>query len=384
MRDAVIVDAVRTPIGKRNGALAGVHAVDLSAGVLSALVERVGVDPALVEDVIWGCVTQAGEQSSNVGRWAALAAGWPETIPGTTVDRACGSSQQSLHFAAAGVISGQYDIAVAGGVETMSRVPMGSARNSGPGEARGPKIAERYGDSDFSQGHAAEMLARNWNLSRAQADEISLSSHARAAAASDEGRFESQIVPVKLSDGSVVTSDEGIRRGGTLETLGKLRTVFAEDGIVTAGNSSQISDGASATLVMTSERARQLGLKPLARLHSFALTAVDPVLMLTGPITATEAVLRRSGLELKDIGAFEINEAFATVVLAWLAETGADSALVNPNGGGIALGHPLGATGVRMTATLVHHMVANGIDYGLQSLCEAGGMANALILERVA
>jgi acetyl-CoA acyltransferase len=381
MREAVIVDAVRTPIGRRGGALADAHPVSLGATVLNALVRRTGVDPAVVEDVLWGCVTTIGEQSSNIGRWTALAAGWPDTVPGTTIDRACGSSQQAIHFAAAAVMSGQCDVVVAGGVESMTRVPMGSTRTNGHGQARGPQIAERYGDTDFSQGTAAEMLAAKWSLSRQQVDEFSLLSHARAANATDEGRFAGQIVEVIGADGSKVTEDGGIRRSGDLASLAKLRTVFDENGVVTAGNSSQISDGAAALLIMTPERARELGCTPLARFHSFALTAVDPILMLTGPITATEKVLQRAGFGIGEIGAFEVNEAFATVTLAWLAETGADPALLNPNGGAIALGHPLGCTGARLSTTLLHHMAGEKIRYGLQAICEAGGMANALILE---
>ena len=379
MRDAVIVDAVRTPIGRRNGVLAGHHPVDLGAVVLGALADRNQLDPAVVEDVIWGCVTTIGEQSSNIGRWTALAAGWPDTIPGTTVDRACGSSQQAVHFAAAGVISGQYDVVVAGGVESMTRVPMGSTRTSGHGQARGPRIAERY-DSEFSQGIAAEMIATKWSLSREQVDEFSLTSHERAARAIDGGYFDREIVGVPGADGTTLR-DEGIRRGGTLESMGALRAAFDDNGVVTAGNSSQISDGASAVLIMSADRARELGCRPLARFHSFAVCAVDPVLMLTGPIPATENVLRRAGLRFDDIGAFEVNEAFATVALAWLAETGANPALVNPRGGAIALGHPLGASGARLTTTMLHHMIDENVRYGLQTICEAGGMANALVLE---
>jgi acetyl-CoA acyltransferase len=381
VREAVVVDAVRTAIGRRKGALADQHPVNLGATVLRALVERTGIDPELVEDVVWGCVTTIGEQSSNIGRWSALAAGWPDTVPGTTVDRACGSSQQAIHFAAAGVISGQYDIVVAGGVEAMTRVPMGSTRTSGHGAARGPLITARYGENDFSQGTAAELVARKYSLSRQQVDELALESHARAGRATDEGRFAAEIVEVVGEDGTKTTQDEGIRRGGDLASMGALRTVFDENGVVTAGNSSQISDGAAAVLIMTAERAAELGLVPIVRFHSFSLTAVDPILMLTGPISATAKVLQRSGLDIADIGAFEVNEAFATVPLAWLAETGADPALLNPNGSAIALGHPLGATGARLTTTLVHHMRANNVRYGLQTICEAGGMANAMILE---
>jgi acetyl-CoA acyltransferase len=380
-REAVIVDAVRTPVGRRGGMLSDRHPVDLGADVLSALADRNDLDPARVEDVVWGCVTTIGEQSSNVGRWSALAAGWPDTVPGTTIDRACGSSQQAIHFAAAAVIAGQYDVVIAGGVESMSRVPMGSTRTSGHGEARGPRIAGRYGETEFSQGKAAEMVAAKWSLTRAELDEFSLQSHARAAHATDTGRFAGQLIELRAADGEAITGDEGIRRGGDLATMAKLRTSFAENGVITAGNSSQISDGAAALLIMSAERAASLGYTPLARFHSFSLTAVDPVLMLTGPITATERVLARSGLRIGDIGAFEVNEAFASVTLAWLAETGADPALLNPNGGAIALGHPLGATGARLATTLVHHMKDNGIRYGLQAICEAGGMANAMILE---
>ncbi|MFC9223798.1 thiolase family protein [Streptomyces hygroscopicus] len=382
MREAVIVDAVRTPVGRREGALSGHHPVDLGAHVLKALVQRTGVEPSKVEDVIWGCVTTIGEQSSNVGRWSALAAGWPDTVPATTVDRACGSSQQAIHFAAAGVIAGQYDLVVAGGVESMSRVPMGATRGSGHGQARGPSIRERYGDIEFSQGTAAEMVARKWSLSRQQVDEFSLESHARAAAATRSGAFRGQIAQLSASGaGPAVSDDEGIRFESSLQALGRLRTVFDPDGVVTAGNSSQISDGAAALLITTPEKAQELGLRPLARFRSFSVTGVDPVLMLTGPITATERVLQRAGLGIDDIGAFEVNEAFATIPLAWLAETGADPARLNPHGGAIALGHPLGASGARLTTTLVHHMRDQGLRYGLQTICEAGGMANAMVLE---
>ncbi|WP_405606596.1 thiolase family protein [Streptomyces sp. NBC_00076] len=385
MRDAVIVDAVRTPMGKRNGSLSDVHPVDLSAVVLRALAERNDLDPAMVEDVIWGCVSQTGEQAGCVGRFAVLAAGWPEEVPGVTIDRQCGSSQQAAQFAAAGVMSGQYDVVVAGGVESMSRVPLGSGRERGPGEPFGPAVRARYGVSRFNQGLGAEELARRWRLSREQLDAYSLRSHANAAAAIDEGRFTSQIVPVDVTDenGSVrtVDTDEGVRRGGTAATMAGLKPAFTEDGAVTAGNSSQISDGASALLVMSGEKARELGVRPIARFHSFAVVGVDPVTMLTGPIPATEKVLKRAGLGIEDIGAFEINEAFASVTCAWLAETGADPDRLNPDGGAIALGHPLGASGARLTTTLLHHMRAAGVRYGLQSMCEGGGMANATVLE---
>ncbi|HEV2888905.1 MAG TPA: thiolase family protein [Frankiaceae bacterium] len=378
MRDAVICAAVRTPVGKRNGSLKDVHPVDLSAHVLNALVERTGVDPALVEDVIWGCVSQTGEQAANVGRNAALAAGWPEDVVGVTIDRQCGSSQQAVHFAAAGVIAGHYDVAVAGGVESMTRVPMLVTITQGPGIPFGPRMMERYDNGLVPQGFSAEIIAKRWGLTREQVDEVALESHAKAAAAIDEGRFAAQIAPV--GDFAV---DEGVRRGGTLETLGALKPAFQEDGIVTAANSSQISDGAAALLVTTSEKARELGLTPLVRFHTAALAGVDPVTMLTGPIPATAKALKRSGLSPDDIGAVEVNEAFATVVCAWERETGFDRKVVNPNGGAIALGHPLGGSGARIMTTLVHHMVDNGIRYGLQTMCEGGGMANATILELV-
>jgi acetyl-CoA acyltransferase len=384
MRDAVIVEAVRTPLGKRTGALAGVHPVELSAHVLRALVERTGIDPGQVDDVIWGCVSQVAEQSLNTGRSAVLSAGWPETVPATTVDRQCGSSQQSVHFAAAGLISGQYDVAVAGGVESMSRVPMFST--IGDADPWGPGFASRYGGVAPNQGTGAEMMVERWGFSRTELDEFALTSHARAAAAQDSGAFDSQIVPIKApgADGNLhlVATDEGVRRGGTLEGLAGLKTVFkAEGGAVTAGNSSQITDGAAALLMMTSEKAAALGLTPIARIHTAVLAGDDPVIMLTAPIPATAKALAKSGLSIDDIGAFEVNEAFATVPLAWLRETGADPARVNPDGGAIALGHPLGGSGARLMTTLVHHMKANGVRYGLQTMCEGGGMANATIIE---
>ncbi|HEY9391762.1 MAG TPA: acetyl-CoA C-acyltransferase [Mycobacteriales bacterium] len=380
MRDAVIVEAVRTPVGRRNGGLAGVHPVDLSACVLDAIVARTGVDPMLVEDVVWGCVSQVGEQAWNVGRNAALAAGWPESVPGTTLDRQCGSSQQAVHFAAAAVISGQCDLVVAGGVESMSRVPMGSNFASGPGLPFGPRMTARYPGVVFNQGVGAEMIAERWNLSRQQLDEFSLNSHAHAAAATDAGAFVDEIVPVQTEAG-LVEHDEGIRRDSTLEVMAALKTPFRPDGVVTAGSSSQISDGAAALMVTTSEKAAELGLRPLVRVHTAVVAGADPVMMLTGPIPATEKALKRSGLAIGDIGAFEVNEAFAPVPMAWLAETGADPALVNPRGGAIALGHPLGGSGARLMTTLVHHMRTEGVRFGLQTMCEGGGMANATILE---
>ena len=383
MRDAVIVDAIRTPVGKRNGALSGVHAADLSAVVLDALAVRTGIDPSLVDDVIWGCVGQVGEQAADIARTAALSAGWPESVPGTTVDRQCGSSQQSVHFAAAGLIAGHYDVVVAGGVESMSRVPMGA--NDGGGQFGDPfgglGFSRRYDGSHPAQGIAAELVVERWGLSRDQLDEFALASHERAALAQDNGRFEQQIVPVALADGTVADADEGVRRGGSMQTLAALRPAFTEGGSVTAGNSSQISDGAAGLLMTTSERAAELGLRPLARVHSVALAGDDPVLMLTAPISATRKVLARSGLSLDQIGVFEVNEAFACVPLAWLAELGADAKMVNPNGGAIALGHPLGGSGARLMTTLVRHMSDQGIRYGLQAMCEGGGQANATVLE---
>ncbi|MEV6876485.1 acetyl-CoA C-acyltransferase [Amycolatopsis sp. NPDC051128] len=379
MRDAVIVEAVRTPVGKRGGGLSGVHPADLSAHVLTALAQRSGLDPALVDDVVWGCVGQAGEQTADIARTAVLAAGWPESVPGVTVDRQCGSSQQAVHFAAAGVISGQYDVVVAGGVESMSRVPMGSSAMGQ--DPYGPRYLARYGGAYPNQGVGAEMIAERWGFGRARLDEFSLGSHEKAAAAQDEGRFDAQIAPVTLEDGTVAAKDEGIRRGGTLESLAGLRTAFKENGTITAGNSSQISDGSAALLLTTSEKAAELGLRPLARVHTAVLAADDPVIMLTAPIAATRKALARSGLTIGEIGAFEVNEAFAPVPLAWLADVGADVKALNPNGGAIALGHPLGGSGARLMTTLVHHMRDNGIRYGLQTMCEGGGQANATVLE---
>jgi len=382
VRDAVIVAAVRTPVGKRNGALAGVHPVDLSAHVLRTLAGRTGVDPAIVDDVIWGCVSQFGEQTFDIARNAVLAAGWPLSVPGVTVDRQCGSSQQSVHFAAAGLISGQYELVVAGGVESMSRVPMGSSMGTEGANPSGSGLATVFRGVPPNQGIGAEMMAERWGLSRTKLDEFSLASHEKAAAAIDEGRFAAQITAVKLDDGTVVDTDEGVRRGGTLETMAQLKPAFKRpDGVIHAGNSSQISDGSAALLMTTSEKARQLGLTPVARVHTAVLAADDPVIMLTAPIPATRKALDRSGLRLDEIGAFEVNEAFAPVPLAWLAEIGADAKALNPNGGAIALGHPLGASGARLMTTLVHHMRDNGIRYGLQTMCEGGGQANATILE---
>jgi len=385
MRDAVIIDAVRTPVGigkPGKGELSGLHPVDLSAVVLRGLVERTGIDPARIEDVMWGCVSQVGEQGVNVGRNAALAAGFPEDVTGVTVDRQCGSSQQAAAFAAAAVIAGQADVVVAGGVESMSRVPMFSNAAGGEGPF-GPMMLDRYAGALVPQGISAEMIAERWGLGRTQLDELAMASHARAAHASAQGWFAEEIVPVDTAIGTV-SSDQGIRPDTSMEGLAGLRTPFKEDGVVTAGNASQISDGAAAVLITTSETAARLGLQPIARFHTFAMAGVDPVIMLTGPIPATHRVLERSGLSLADIGAFEVNEAFASVLAAWYAEIGADPAKTNPNGGAIAIGHPLGASGARLMTTLVHHMRRNGIRYGLQTMCEGGGMANATVLELLA
>ena len=381
MREVVIVGAVRTPVGKRNGGLSGQHAADLSAVVLNELLERTGVAPEMIDDVVWGCVSQVGDQSSNIGRYAVLAAGWPEHIPGTTVNRACGSSQQALDFAVHAVMSGQQDAVVAGGVEVMSRVPLGSARASGM--PYGPKVLARYDDFSFNQGISAEMIAQLWNFSRTRLDEYSAQSHERAAAAQDAGAFKEQVMPVFTSEG-VVTEDEGIRRGTTPEKLAGLKPAFAEGGVIHAGNSSQISDGAAALLVMTAENAVTLGVTPLVRYRAGAVTGADPKLMLTGPIPATEKVLHKAGVDLSDVGVFEVNEAFAPVPLAWLADTGADEAKLNPLGGAIALGHPLGASGAVLMTRMIHHMRDNGIRYGLQTMCEGGGTANATLVELMA
>jgi acetyl-CoA acyltransferase len=381
MRETVIVEAVRTAVGKRNGGLAGTHPADLSAVVLNELLERTGIEPTMVDDVIWGCVSQVGDQSSNIGRYAVLAAGWPESIPGTTVNRACGSSQQALDFAVQAVMSGQQDVVVAGGVEVMSRVPLGAARATGM--PYGPKVLARYDDFSFNQGLSAEMIAKKWGFSRAALDEYSVQSHERAAVAQDGGAFVDQIVPVFVDDGTVVAADEGVRRGSSVEKLAALEPAFVDDGVIHAGNSSQISDGAAALLVTTSQMALELGLTPIVRYRAGAVTGADPVLMLTGPIPATEKVLKKAGVSLSEVGVFEVNEAFAPVPLAWMAETGADPARVNPLGGAIALGHPLGASGAVLMTRMAHHMRDRGIRYGLQTMCEGGGTANATLVELV-
>ncbi|QIV83356.1 thiolase family protein [Mycolicibacterium frederiksbergense] len=379
MAEAVIVEAVRSPVGKRNGALSGVHPSELSAQVLNGLVQRAGIDPGLVDDVIWGCVMQAGEQALDIARTAVLTAGWPETVPGVTVDRQCGSSQQSLHFAVAGVVAGHYDVVVAGGVESMSRTPMGSSLANG-GHPYPEAFRARY-EQTPNQGVGAEMIAEQWGLSRTQLDEFSLRSHEKAAAAQDSGAFKDQIVGIKDQDGNVVLEDGGIRRGGTVESMAGIKPAFKEDGVIHAGNSSQISDGSAALLITSAEKAKDLGLKPLAKVHTAVVAGADPVIMLTAPIPATQKALAKSGLTVDQIGAFEVNEAFAPVPLAWLKDIGADESRLNPNGGAIALGHPLGGSGARILTTLLYHMRDNNIQYGLQTMCEGGGQANATILE---
>ena len=379
MAEAVIVEAVRSPVGKRNGGLSGVHPAELSAQVLQALAERSGVDPAVIDDVIWGCVSQAGDQSMDIARTAALCAGWPETVTGVSIDRQCGSSQQSVHFAAAGVVAGHYDFVVAGGVESMSRVPM-VATLAGGGNPFSDSFMARYGVHP-NQGVGAEMIAERWGFDRTTVDQFSLGSHEKAAAAQDSGAFDDQIVAIKDQDGNPVLKDEGIRRGTTIEKMAGLKPAFKEDGVIHAGNSSQISDGAAALLLTTAEKAKEHGLNPIAKVHTAVLAGADPVIMLTAPIPATQKALKKSGLSLDEIGVFEVNEAFAPVPLAWLKDIGADEKNLNPNGGAIALGHPLGGSGARIMTTMLYHMRDKGIRYGLQTMCEGGGQANATILE---
>jgi acetyl-CoA acyltransferase len=391
MPTAVIVDAVRTPGGRRNGKLKNWHAVDLAAEALKAIASRNNLDPALVDDVIMGCVSQVGEQAFNVGRSAVLAAGWPESVPATTIDRQCGSSQQALHFAAQGVMSGAYDIVIAAGVEVMSRVAMGSSIGKDSGWPFGPSVTARYEPVGGlqNQGIGAEMIADQWGVSREELDAFSAESHRRAAQATSEGRFDNEIVPVYVRDDDgvdtdeLMKTDEGIRPDSSVATLANLKPAFKEDGKVTAGNSSQITDGASAVLIMSEEKAKELGYTPRARFHSFALAGVDPVTMLTGPIPATKKILERAGLTLDDIDLIEINEAFASVVLAWQKELDVDMSKVNVNGGAIALGHPLGASGAKLCATLVNELERTGGRYGLLTMCEGGGLANATIIERL-
>ncbi len=382
LREAVIVEAVRTPVGRRNGVLSGIRAEDLAAKPLEEVVKRVGISPELVEDVIFGCVSQVGEQAFDIARQAALIAGYPIEVPGTTIDRQCGSSQQAVHFASQAILSGDMDIVVAGGIENMSRVPMGS-------NMQGVKISEALTSKYeiINQGLSAERIAAKWGFSREQMDAFSLESHAKAVAARNEGRFEREIMPleVTLPDGTqlVVKDDEGPRENTNLEKLGSLKPAFKEDGSITAGNSSQISDGAVALLLMSREKAEELGLKPRFRVIARSVVGSDPTLMLTGPIPATKKVLKKAGLFIEDIDIFEVNEAFASVPLAWLQETGADPKKLNPNGGAIALGHPLGASGGRLMTTLMSELERTGGRYGLQTMCEGHGMANATIIERL-
>ncbi|MGE4324103.1 MAG: acetyl-CoA C-acyltransferase [Sphingobium sp.] len=378
MKRAVIVDAARTAVGRRNGALSSLHPVDLTAQLLNGLIARVGLEPAQVNDIVWGCVSQVNEQACDIARNAALAAGWPLDVTGVTVDRQCGSSQQAVHFAAAGLVAGHYDIVIAGGTEVMSLIPMGTP--AGAYDCFGPAYMRRFGVAP-NQGEGAEMIVRKWGLTRRAMDEFGLESHRRAAEAQDNGEFDGQIVPVTLPDGSIFDRDECIRRGSTIEDLSGIRPAFGPDGMISAGNASQISDGASALLMMTEEKAAELGLTPIAAVHTVALGGADPVMMLTAPIPATRKALKLSGLALEDIGTFEFNEAFAAPALAWMQDIGIDHARVNPQGGAIALGHPLGASGTRLMTTLVHRMKARGTKYGLQTMCEGGGQSNATILE---
>ena len=388
MNNAVIVDAIRTPLGKRNGKLKDWHPVDLVAETLNALVERTGIDPGIVDDVVMGCVMQVGEQGVNVARNAVLGAGWPESVPGTTIDRQCGSSQQAAHFAAQGVMAGAYDVVVASGVEIMTRVPMGASMGDGKfGWPFGPKVGERYQPQGglVPQGISAELIADKWGISRDDMDRFGVMSQQRAARATKEGRFEREILPIKDAEGKLMTADEGIR-DTTMESLGKLKPSFRpeeEGGRVTAGNSSQITDGAASILIMSEAKAKALGLTPRARFVNFALAGDDPRYMLTAPIPATRKVLERAGLKMSDIDITEINEAFASVVLAWEKELRPDMETVNPNGGAIAIGHPLGASGARLMTTLLNELERTGGRYGLQTMCEGGGMANATLIERL-
>jgi acetyl-CoA acyltransferase len=385
MTTAVIVDAIRTPLGRRNGRLKDWHPVDLAAETLKALQERTGIDPALVDDVVMGCVMQVGEQAANIARNAVLAAGWPESVPGTTVDRQCGSSQQAAHFAAQAVISGACDVVVAAGVEVMTRVPMGASMIDGKyGFPFGPKLGARYAPAGglVPQGISAELIAEKWNIGREEMDRFGLRSQELAARATAEGRFQAEILPVLGAEGNLMTTDEGIR-DTSYEKIASLKPSFREDGRITAANSSQITDGAAAILIMSEEKASSLGLRPRARFVHFALAADDPRLMLTAPIPATAKLLERAGLTMDDIDLVEINEAFASVVLAWEQELHPDMDKVNVNGGAIALGHPLGCSGARLMTTLLHELERTGGRYGLQTMCEGGGMANATLLERL-
>ncbi len=387
MHEAVIVDVVRTPAGKRNGMLKDWHPADLLAHVLKAVEERNNLDPAIVDDVVTGCVMQAGEQALNIGRNAVLAAGWPESVPATTVDRQCGSSQQAIHFAAQGVMAGAYDVVVAAGVEVMTRTPMGATIVKDLGFPFPQSMQDRYADSGLPpQGIGADMIADEYGITREDLDEFAAESQRRAAQATEEGRFENEIIPVPITiDGetTMMTRDEGIREGTTAEKLAGLKPAFKEDGKITAGNSSQISDGAAAVLIMSREKADELGLKPRAVFRNFALAGTDPVTMLKGPIPVTEKLFSKSDVKFEDVDLFEINEAFASVVLAWQKETGADLDKVNVNGGAVALGHPLGCSGAKLMTTLVNELERTDGRYGFQAMCEGGGLANGTLIERV-
>ncbi|EDL65567.1 thiolase family protein [Bacillus sp. SG-1] len=383
MREVVIVEGVRTPVGRRKGQLKDIRPDDLAALVLQEVVKRAGIESKLIEDVILGCVTQAGEQAGDIARVAALIAGFPIEVPGTTIDRQCGSSQQAVHFAAQAILAGDMDVVIAGGVENMTRVPMGS--NYQDAIPFSPKLKERY--EIIHQGLSAERIAEKYGFTRTELDEYSAESHRRALSAQAEGYFKREIMPVEitLEDGekAFVTEDSGPREGTTAETLSGLKTVFKEDGVIHAGNSSQISDGAASLLLMSREKAEELGLKPRFKVHTRVVVGSDPTLMLTGPIPATEKVLQKSGLKIEEIDIFEVNEAFAPVPMAWLKETGADPANLNPNGGAISLGHPLGASGARLMITMMHELERTGGRFGLQTMCEGHGMANATIIERL-
>ncbi|MED1471336.1 thiolase family protein [Bacillus salipaludis] len=384
MREVVIVEGVRTPVGKRNGVLKDIRPDDLAALTLKELVNRAGIDPAIIDDVILGCVTQVSEQAGDIARVAALIAGFPIEVPGTTIDRQCGSSQQAVHFAAQAILAGDMDVVIAGGVESMSRVPMGSSYK-GAGDPFSPNLRKRF--EMINQGLSAERIAEKYGFTRKELDQFSLESHEKALRAQAEGYFDREIFPleVTLPDGTtaVIRDDQGPRKGTSLEALAGLKTSFVEDGVIHAGNSSQISDGAAALLLMSREKAEELGLKPRFRVHTRVVVGSDPTLMLTGPIPATQKALEKSGLSIDDIDIFEVNEAFAPVPMAWLKATGADPAKLNPNGGAIALGHPLGGSGARLMVTMIHELERSGGRYGLQTMCEGHGMANATIIERL-
>jgi acetyl-CoA acyltransferase len=383
MREVVIVEGVRTPVGRRKGLLKDLRPDELAAEVLKEVVNRAGIDASLVEDVILGCVTQSGEQAGDIARVAALTAGFPIEVPGTTIDRQCGSSQQAVHFAAQAILAGDMDVVIAGGVENMTRVPMGS--NYQDANPFSPKLREQY--EMIHQGLSAERIAEKYGFTRRELDEFSAESHRRALKAQAEGYFKKEIMPLEVTlengEKTLMTEDSGPREGTTPEVLSGLKTVFKEDGVIHAGNASQISDGAGALLLMSREKAEELGLKPRFKVHTRVVVGSDPTLMLTGPIPATEKVLKKAGLKLEDIDVFEVNEAFASVPMAWLKETGADPAKLNPNGGAIALGHPLGASGARLMISMMHELERTGGRYGLQTMCEGHGMANATIIERI-